>query len=152
MTSANRVARGGPARNSRGAASVELVIVVPALLVILALMVAGWRISAAKSEVTMAAQAGARAASLALTGTQARSAAQHAVNANLANAGVSCSSSSVSVDVSDFAKPAGQSGTVRVTVTCTVPLSDLVVPGMPGQVVAKASASSVLDTFRRRQP
>lgn len=137
---------------ARGAASVELVIAVPALLVILALMVAGWRVSAAKSEVTMAAQAGARAASLAPDGTQARIAAERAVAANLANAGITCTSSETSVDVAAFAKPAGQPGTVRVTVTCTVPLADLVVPGLPGSMVAKASASSVLDTYRRRQP
>lgn len=140
------------ARDSRGAASVELVIAAPVLLLIVALMVAGWRISAARSEVTMAAQAGARAASLATNGVQARLAAKQAVASNLASAGVTCSASTVTVDVGAFAKPAGQPGTVRVRVTCTVPLADLVVPGLPGSVLASGTGVAVLDTYRHRQP
>lgn len=140
------------ARAYRGAVTVELTIIVPVLVLVLATFTAGWRIWSARTEVTHAAQAGARAASLAHDGAAARAAAERAVAANLVSSGVVCRNQTITLDVGDFAKPAGMAGSVAVTVRCSVPLADLLVPGLPGSVTTTSTATAVLDTFRARQP
>ena len=56
----------------------------------------------------------------------------------------------MSVDISDFAKPVGEPGSVSATVECLLDLADLSVPGVPGSRVIKATSSSPLDTWRER--
>jgi Flp pilus assembly protein TadG len=146
-----KISHRAPGRD-RGSVAVELVVLVPALILIVGVMTAGWRMSSARTEVLQAAQAGARAASLAASSGAARAAAEAAVSANLGNAGITCADQVIEVDVSAFALPAGHSGSVRVTVHCTVALADLMVPGLPGTISAAGTGTAVLDTYHRRQP
>lgn len=135
----------------RGSASLELVIVVPAVVAVIALLTAGWRLWSVRSQVREAAAAGARAATLARSGAEAEQAASAAIDADLETVGSSCTGPTVGIDVSAFSAPPGQGGDVGVDVTCEVPFTDLLIP-MPGALTVEGHAGSRLDSFRERQP
>ncbi len=135
----------------RGAAAIELALLVPAFVALLAVMVGGGRIWLARSAVTEAAGAAARAATLQRSAADAEKAARRTVSANLADSAVVCRHQSVQVDTSAFAKSPGVPGTVTVRVSCEVGLSDLLLPGLPGSVRADATGTSALDTYRGRR-
>lgn len=137
-------------RGERGAASVEAVILVPALLLVVACLVAGARVWFARAVVAEAAQAGARAATLERAPAAGRASASAVVGHTLAARGLACGDPVVSVDTSGFAVAPGRPATVWVEVACPVRLSDLVGVPVRGAVVARGSASSALDTYRRR--
>lgn len=130
--------------------AVEAVLVIPALVLVLGLMVAGWRLWSVRTEVRFAAQSSARAASLQVSGTSAKEAALRVAHEQLA--GVPCVDRRVDVDTTEFARVDGADATVRVHVRCRVTFDDLLLPGMPGSVDASASGASVLDRFRERRP
>ncbi|MFF4836972.1 hypothetical protein [Streptomyces sp. NPDC001315] len=79
----------------------------------------------------------------------------HAIGRNVA-AGAPMSllpwvtSTSVHVNTGGLNVPVGQVGTVTVTVTCTVNLSDLLLPGVPGARTLTSTAVSVVDQYRQR--
>lgn len=137
--------------DERGSASLELVIVVPAVVAVIALLTAGWRLWSVRSQVREAAAAGARAATLARSGAEAEQAASAAIDADLETVGSSCTGPTVGIDVSAFSAPPGQGGDVVVDVTCEVPFTDLLIP-MPGALTVEGHAGSRLDSFRERQP
>ncbi|WP_455130924.1 TadE/TadG family type IV pilus assembly protein [Propionibacterium acidifaciens] len=137
--------------DERGSASLELVIVVPAVVAVIALLTAGWRLWSVRSQVREAAAAGARAATLARSGAEAEQAASAAIDADLETVGSSCTGPTVGIDVSAFSAPPGQGGDVVVDVTCEVPFTDLLIP-MPGALTVEGHAGSRLDNFRERQP
>ncbi|WP_276698902.1 TadE/TadG family type IV pilus assembly protein [Propionibacterium acidifaciens] len=137
--------------DERGSASLELVIVVPAVVAVIALLTAGWRLWSVRSQVREAAAAGARAATLARSGAEAEQAASAAIDADLGTVGSSCTGPTVGIDVSAFSAPPGQGGDVGVDVTCEVPFTDLLIP-MPGALTVEGHAGSRLDSFRERQP
>ena len=137
--------------DERGSASPELVIVVPAVVAVIALLTAGWRLWSVRSQVREAAAAGARAATLARSGAEAEQAASAAIDADLETVGSSCTGPTVGIDVSAFSAPPGQGGDVGVDVTCEVPFTDLLIP-MPGALTVEGHAGSRLDSFRERQP
>lgn len=137
--------------DERGSASLELVIVVPAVVAMIALLTAGWRLWSVRSQVREAAAAGARAATLARSGAEAEQAASAAIDADLETVGSSCTGPTVGIDVSAFSAPPGQGGDVGVDVTCEVPFTDLLIP-MPGALTVEGHAGSRLDSFRERQP
>lgn len=143
-----RAVRAG--RSERGAASVELVILVPALVIMLGLLVAGGRLWFARATVVEASESAARAASLARSVGDARHAGNRAAERTLATDGLSCGADSVSVDVSAFGVPVGAPATVTATVTCRVPFADLSVPGMPGSITVRGAGAAALDTYRAR--
>ena len=66
------------APNQRGAATVELTLLVPALLLVVGLLVAGGRLWFARTTVNEAAQTAARAASLSRSANAAATAGQEA--------------------------------------------------------------------------
>lgn len=138
-------------RDEHGAAATELALLVPAFMLLLAVMVGGGRMWLARGAVTEAAGAAARAATLQRSAAEAEAAAQRAVSANLADSAVVCASKTVAVDTSGFAKAPGIPATVTVRITCSVPLSDLLLPGFPGTVEASADGTSALDTYRGRR-
>jgi Flp pilus assembly protein TadG len=140
----------GRRRDQRGSAAVELTLAVPALMIILALLVAGGRLWFARTSVSDAAYSAARSGSLARTAGDAQSDAQAAADRSLATAGLRCASSSVNVDTGGFGVPVGTPATVGTTVTCVVPFADLTLPGMPGSITLRADGSSALDTYRGR--
>lgn len=63
-----------------------------------------------------------------------------------ANQGLHCAGHQVTVDTGGFGLPVG----TPATVSCTVPLADLGVPGLPGERTITATAHSPLDTYRGR--
>lgn len=139
------------ARAERGAASVELVILVPVLVVMLGLLVAGGRLWFARATVVEASQSAARAASLARSSGEARDAGHRAANRILSTDGLRCAGDSVAVDTGAFGVPVGTPATITASVTCRVPFADLSLPGMPGSITVRSTSAAALDTYRARQ-
>ena len=134
----------------RGSATIELTVLAPALLALLALVIVAGRITAAGSAVEHAAAVAAREASLARDARAAETRAGQAVQASLAGQGIDCATLRSTVDVEQFAMPVGSPANVTVRVACAVPLADVAVPGMPGSRVLTASMTSPIDQFRAR--
>ena len=137
------------AADERGSAAIELVLLVPALMLLLMFAVAGGRVAIAHGSVQQAAADAARAASIARTAGTAQTTAVAAARATLANQGLTCASMTVTLDTSGFATPVGTPASVAATVSCTVELSELALPGLPDRVVS-ATVTSPLDVFRGR--
>lgn len=133
-----------------GSAAIEAAIILPALIMFLCLAIAGGRIVTSGAKIDSAAEDAAREASIHRTAAAAQSAAQTAAAESLDDQGIKCASTSVSINTSGLSVPLGQVGTVTVTVTCTVNLSDLLLPGVPGARTLTSTATSVVDTFRAR--
>jgi Flp pilus assembly protein TadG len=142
---------GGRARRSdAGNAALELVVLAPVLLAILGLVIAAGRTSIAQGAVDAAARDAARQASIALTPSAAEAAAQSSAQAALRRDGLDCAPV-VTVDTSGFATQPGQPAPPVVAhVTCTVPLANLYLPGLPGVKTMTATFSSPLDLYRSR--
>lgn len=136
--------------DERGAASVELVVIVPALVLVLGLLIAGGRLWFARATVVEAAQSAARSASLERSAGSAHRAGVSAGARVLATDGLRCAGDSISVDTSAFGVPVGTPATVRATVTCQVPFADLSIPGMPGSITVRSVGAAALDTYRAR--
>jgi len=64
---------------------------------------------------------------------------------------VQCVTMSVSVDTGGFQAPIGTTAQVTATVTCTVNLSDLAIPGLPGSRTITETVSSPIDAYRERR-
>ena len=134
----------------RGAATVEITLLVPALVIFLGLLVAGGRLWFARIAVIEAAQSSARAASLARTTQQASADGQSAAAESLSTAGLVCTDRSVVIDTSAFAVPVGTPATVSSSISCRVPFSDILLPGMPGSIQLTGRGAAALDTYRSR--
>ena len=137
-------------RRERGTAAVELAVAAPFLMLIVMVVVAGGRLELARGAVQQAAVDAARAASIARTAEAAAGSAAATAEAVLANQGLRCAGSQVTVDTGGFGLPVGTPARVAATVSCTVPLADLGVPGLPGDRTITATAYSPLDTYRGR--
>ena len=124
---------------------VELVVLVPIFMTLLLLVVAAGRVQDNGVRITGAARDGARAASLERTADGARAAARRAVRENLAGEALECAGGPVvNVDVDEFA-PGGQ---VRVRVRCVADLRDVAIPGLPGRVTLRKTATSPVEQYR----
>lgn len=131
-------------RSDRGdSGPLEAVVLVPALLVLFALVVAFGRATTAADDVEHAARVGARAAVSAQTDGAAEVRARQAASTSLQGSGLSCTSQSVAV-----AGSVAPGARMTVTVTCVTSLSDLVQFGMPGSKTLTASATEVVDVTR----
>lgn len=139
------------ADRDRGSASLEVAVLAPAIIALLCLMIAFGRVTDADGAVDAAAHAAARAASLERDATTAQSQARTAAEDSLSGDGVTCQSTDVAVDTSDYALDVGQAGTVTATISCTARLSDIGLPGLPGAKTLTASFTSPIDTYRGRQ-
>ncbi|MFE2302643.1 TadE/TadG family type IV pilus assembly protein [Streptomyces sp. NPDC059445] len=138
------------AAGDAGSAAIEAAVIIPSLIMFLCLAIAGGRIVISGAKVDAAAEDAAREASIHRTAASAQRAARAAAAESLADQGITCSSTTVHVDTGGLSVPVGQVGTVSVTVTCTVTLSDLLLPGAPGVRTLSATATSVVDVFRQR--
>ncbi|MET8810088.1 TadE family protein [Streptomyces sp. NPDC004546] len=136
--------------DDEGSAAIEATIIVPCLIMFVCLAIAGGRIVTSGSKIDAAAQDAAREASIHRTVASAQSAAQAAAAESLNDQGMRCASISVHVDTGGLSVPVGQVGTVTVTVTCTVNLSDLLLPVVPGDKTLTSTATSVVDEYRQR--
>ena len=133
-----------------GNAALELVVLAPVIFILIALVVAAGRTSIAQGAVDAAARDAARQASISLTPGTAQAAAQASAQAALSQDGLDCHPV-VHVYASQFTTTqVGQPATVKAMVTCVVPLSDLVVPGLPGSRKLSFEFTSPLDPYRER--
>ncbi|MFE9476695.1 TadE/TadG family type IV pilus assembly protein [Streptomyces griseofuscus] len=133
-----------------GSAAIEAAIVLPSLLMFLCLAIAGGRIVTSGSKIDSAAQDAAREASIHRTARAAQGATRSAATESLDDQGIKCTSTAVRVGTSGLSVPVGQVATVTATVTCTVSLSDLLLPGLPGAKTLTSTATSVVDRYRQR--
>ncbi|HOA89096.1 TadE/TadG family type IV pilus assembly protein [Propioniciclava tarda] len=139
-------------RGERGAVTVEFVLLLPVLLLLAGIVIAGARLEWARSGVEQLAASAARQASLARTSSLAQSSAQDLVRSDAAASGLTClaGAPALALDTSGFAVPVGQPARVTARVTCGVRLADVLVPGIPGSISVEATATSTLDRYRGR--
>jgi Flp pilus assembly protein TadG len=131
-------------RSEKGSAAVEAVVLTSVVMIFVLLAVALGRYEATREQVIGAARAAAEAASVVSSDNLAASAASSAATPELIGSGASCARSTVSTNTQDFV-PGGE---VIVSVTCTVELSDLGVPGIPGQAIVTITQSAPIDPYR----
>jgi hypothetical protein len=139
--------RGRPA--DTGSAALELVILAPVLLALLAFVIAAGRTSIAQGAVNAAARDAARQASIAMNPYAANADGQASARSALAEDGLDCDPR-VTIDTLGFGAQLGTPGSVSAYVVCFVPLSDLGLPGLPGRLKIWARFSSPLDLYRSR--
>lgn len=144
-----QILRRGRGREA-GNAALELVVLAPVILFLLGFVIAAGRTSIAQGAVDAAARDAARQASISLTPGAAEAAAQASARDALSQDGLDCNPQ-VLVSTSGFSpQSVGQPGSVTAIVKCRVPLSDLVVPGLPGSKLLTFQFTSPLDPFRER--
>jgi Flp pilus assembly protein TadG len=126
---------------------VELVVLTPVLFALALCGLVFGRVTEAQQMVTESARAGAQAAAVMASPAQAQFAG--AANAVISGYGRSrtCASAAVVTNVAAF-RPGGW---VTVTVTCTVDLSDLSLPGIPGSTKITESSTAPVDPYRSVQ-
>jgi Flp pilus assembly protein TadG len=134
-------------RGDVGNAVVEAAILAPVFIVFLAALLVGARIRSAGAAVAQAAADAARQASISRTPAEARRSATASALSTLREKGLHCTPT-VSLDLSGFARPAGQEAAVAARISCTVRLSDLAAPGMPGTRTVTMTRRSALDPYR----
>jgi Flp pilus assembly protein TadG len=132
-----------------GNASLELLILAPVIVFLIGLVVAFGRTSIAQSAVAAAARDAARQASISASAAAARQAALSSARAALRADGLHCQPA-VRLNLAGFAAPVGLPAQVSATVSCTVSLSDLLVPGVPGARTLTARFASPIDPYRSR--
>ncbi|WP_343577596.1 TadE/TadG family type IV pilus assembly protein [Mycobacterium sp.] len=116
----------------------------PLLIVLLLFVVALGRLAGARINVDGAAAQAARAASIAATPGEATAAAEQTALGALGSDHVTCATLRVSTNTVRFAP----GGSVSVTVTCAVALSDLTGLRLPVTERIFSTAASVIDTYR----
>jgi len=136
--------------NSRGAVSVEAALLVPVFVLVAAMATAGWRVWWASAQIQAAAEAGARVASQQTKATVAQDRVGVVVANDIDTAGLHCQSTQLTYDLAAVSLPAGVAGTVSVTISCRVGLSDLLLPGLPGSIMVRGTATESIDVFRSR--
>ncbi|MFF9897727.1 TadE/TadG family type IV pilus assembly protein [Streptomyces longispororuber] len=130
-------------RPDAGSATVELVLVVPALLLMLWFLVFCGRMTDARLRVEDAAHQAARAASLQRTASAADFQARTTAAAALGDAGITCRP--LTVDASGSVQPGG---TVTASVTCRVDLEGLALLQVPGTQTLEADFAAPVDVYR----
>jgi Flp pilus assembly protein TadG len=136
--------------NERGSVTVEAMLAITAIVLVILLGVAAGRITIASAAVEAAARDAARQASIARTPAEASTNAEASARDSLTSQDVSCTAVKVTVSTKGFSRPVGTSADVAATVSCTVPLADVALPGLPGSVERHATSTSPLDPYRGR--
>lgn len=132
------------ARGARDAGSIalEFTLVAPALLLLLAFLLACARYTSAGATLDAGVRDAARAATTSRSAAEAQQRATAVVRAAVAPG--ACADSLVVDPLPQFL--AGRP--VTVTARCTVPVGDLGLPGMPGHLTVTSAFSSPLDPNR----
>lgn len=141
-----------PHRDERGAASIEAVLVAIALGLFIGLVILGGRVEMAKQAVQSAAYDAARSASISRTSGEASTSGQSSAMASLSQQGIHCTRSNVTIDTSAFNTALGTTGSaalIRATVTCTIDVSGLGLPGINQRTITE-TMTSPLDSYRGR--
>jgi hypothetical protein len=134
--------------DDRGSESVELAILLPIGILILALLVVGARVAVAGERISGVAGIAARDASITRSAADAQSVATTSATAALTSDDLHCTAVRVTVDTSGFTAPPGTGAAITVNVWCTVNLSDIGASGLPGSKTLHDEASSPLDPAR----
>lgn len=135
-----------PRAGERGSATVELVVLTPALILVLLFVVAAGRLGQARNDVYGAAADAARAASIRQHPDAAADDARATARRSLGRRGLTCRSLRVASDVSSL-RPGGS---VTIEVACAVDLRDLGLLALPGRRTVTGRATEVVDRFRSR--
>jgi hypothetical protein len=135
-------------QDDRGSESVELAILLPVGILILAMLVIGARIALAGDRISGVAGIAARDASLARSAAAAQQTATASATGALTDMNLHCADVQVRVDTSGFNSAPGAPASVTVDVACTVDLSDIGVAGLPGSRTLRDTATSPLDPAR----
>ena len=135
------------ARGDSGSAVVEVAIMAPVILLLVAFVVFVGRVGSLGQTVQSASRDSARTASLYGNPGSASVAARQIAEQDLADHQVSCANLVVDVDTSDF-RPGG---TVAVTVTCQVSLSGLSGFPLPGDKQVSARSIEPIDKYAAGQ-
>lgn len=144
----HRFSRRGRPHDERGSDSVELAILLPVALLVIAMLVVGARIALAGDRVSGVAGIAAREASLARSSQAAQMLATAVARDALSSRDLHCTDIRVVVDVSGFSVPPGDAATITVEVSCTVELANIGVTGLPGSRTLTDTATSPLDPAR----
>ena len=131
-------------RNEHGSATAELVILTPLLILLLLFVVSLGRLAGARVDVDGAAAQAARAASIARSPAVAEASAQQTASSALRSQHITCAHLDVSVDTTDFVP----GGSVAVTVSCAVNLSDLTGLHLPVTETVANRFVEPIDTYR----
>ncbi|MEU0924572.1 TadE/TadG family type IV pilus assembly protein [Streptomyces malaysiensis] len=134
-------------RADQGAATAELVLLIPVLLLAMWFLVYCSRLPDARLRLEDAAHQAARAASQARSPSTAARQARSTATAALDQAGIACQS--LTVDTRGSLQPGS---TVTVTVSCTVGLHDLALLQLPGTTVLQARFAAPVDVYRGSAP
>ena len=136
--------RGRGRRDEHGSAAIELILMTPLLVAFIVMVIGAGRLVESRSQVNDTAYAAARAASLAPNLDAARQAGQRAAADALSDRGKACARLDVSLAGTVF--EAG--GHVKVEVTCTADLHDVVGFGLPGTKSFTATAVVPIEKYR----
>jgi Flp pilus assembly protein TadG len=129
----------------RGSATAELVLLTPLLILFVLFIVGLGRLAHARALVNDAAAQAARAATLQyLNPGQAAAAAQQTAALALASAGLACTAENTSVDTGRD----HPGGTITVTLTCRVDLSQEIAAGLPGTDTLRATTTAPIDPYQ----
>lgn len=134
--------------DDRGSESVELAILLPIGILLVAMLVIGARIALAGDRISGVAGIAARDASLARSPAAAQEIAVASATDALSGENLHCIDVRVDVDTSGFRAAPGSPASVTVAVSCTVDLSDIGVAGLPGSRTLHDTATSPLDPSR----
>lgn len=137
--------------DERGSTALELAIVTPLLIALIALVIACGRVAAANQHVDGAAHSAARAASIERDGGSAQESASSTAESYLSQEGLTCRPGDVTVDTSAFNAEIGDAGQVDVDIACTVSMGDLTGIIPVGQMTLTADAVSPVDAYRGQQ-
>jgi Flp pilus assembly protein TadG len=135
-------------RDDRGSAVIELPLMIAALIALGLLIVTAGRVEQARNLLAGVAADAARAASQARTAAGAQTAAEREAAVSLTAQNITCQHLAVRV-TGRFNAPPGTAATVTATVSCTLLLHDLHLPGGTDRRLS-ASATDPLDTWSGR--
>ncbi len=138
----------GNGGGSSGSVTVEMVVLAPVLVILILFVVFVGRVGGSLQQVRHAADAGARAASL-VSPASMTSVARSVAAQDLADNGVNCASTSVSVVVSNVvdANSGSRPVSVTVSVSCVINADGTALLGVGGRTVT-ASSTEVIDRYR----
>lgn len=128
--------------DEQGSAVLEIMLVTPLLLMLLAALIGAARLTLAHQRVDAAAAQAARAASTAHNPTAAGERARTTAHATLQSDAQDCQAMVVSINLANF----HPGGSVSVHITCTANLG-VGVPGLSGTRQISATAGEVIDSF-----
>ena len=131
-------------RRETGSMAVEMAIIIPSLLLIFGLIYAYGRAAQVNGTLEAGTRDAARSATIARSYDEAQDRAERVVRIAVKQLPQSCQST-VRVRVSRNFAPGEP---ITVDAECSYRLSDLGLPGAPGDITAKSSFTSMLDPYR----